>query len=186
MLVFNYGVMGGGKSTELIKTYDQLKRKNLQPVIAKPLTDVRDGEYMGWGMMSSRITKDRMPAFYFDTIQEVFDKVSFGILLLDEVQFMLEQDIEKLAKLDKTVLAYGLKTDINGNLFPASAKLLAIADEIKEIPMLCENVNCQNKAQVHSRYINGRLDKSGYSTMIETGAITYKALCYKCWGKERE
>lgn len=186
MIIFNYGVMGSGKSTELIKTYNQLKRKNLKPVIAKPLTDTRDGEYFGWGLTSSRITKERIPAFYFDTITEVFDKVSFGILLLDEVQFMLEKDIEKLALQDKDVIAYGLKTDVNANLFPASAKLLAIADSVKEIPMLCECDNCKNKAQVHSRYINGKLDKSGLSTMVETGAITYKALCYKCWNKERE
>ncbi len=186
MIEYIYSTMGGGKSTELVKTYKQLKRKDMNPIIAKPLVDTREGEYFGWGFTCSRIAKEKVPAFYFDTIQEVFDKVSFGILLIDEVQFMLEKDIEKLAKLDKDVIAYGLKTDINANLFPASAKLLAIADSVKEIPMLCECKNCKNKSQIHSRYINGKLDISGISTMIETGTITYKALCYKCWKKERE
>ena len=186
MIVFNYGVMGCGKSTELVKTYDQLQRKGENVVIAKPTTDVRDGEYLGWGFTGSRITKDKKPAFYFDTIQEVFDKVSFSILLLDEVQFMLENDIMKLTDLKQDVIAYGLKSDINAKLFPASAKLLAIADSVKEIPALCENKGCKNKAQVHSRYINNRLDKSGISTMIENGIVNYKSLCINSWKKERE
>lgn len=183
---FTYSTMGGGKTTDLIKTYDQLIRKGEKVVIAKPMTDVREGEQVGWGFTGSRITKDKKPAFYFDTIQEVFDKVAFGILILDEVQFMLQSDIEKLSKIKQDVLCYGLKTDINGNLFPASAKLLAIAETIKEIPMLCENKGCQNKAIIHSRYIGGRLDKSGISTMIDTGAVSYKSLCLNCWQKERE
>lgn len=183
---FTYSTMGGGKTTDLIKTYDQLKRKGENPVIAKPATDFREGEFLGWGITGSRITKDKKPAFYFDSIKEVFDKVSFGILLLDEVQFMTPQDIEKLSKVDEEVHAYGLKTDINGNLFPASAKLLAIAETIREIPMLCECIGCQNKAVIHSRYIGGKLDKTGISTMIDTGAVTYKSLCLNCWQKERE
>ena len=138
------------------------------------------------GKYPMTITKDKKPAFYFDTIQEVFDKVSFSILLLDEVQFMLENDIMKLTDLKQDVIAYGLKSDINAKLFPASAKLLAIADSVKEIPALCENKGCNNKAQVHSRYINNKLDKSGISTMIENGLITYKSLCINCWKKERE
>lgn len=185
MIKFTYSVMRGGKTTELIKTFDQLQRKGERPVIAKPTTDLREGEFLGWGTTGSRITKDLKPAFYFDCIEEVFDKVSFGILLLDEVQFMTPQDIIKLTNLKQDVLCYGLKTDINANLFPASATLLAIADSVKEIPMLCENKGCKNNAQVHSRYINGKLDKSGFSTMIENGLVNYKSLCYNCWRKER-
>lgn len=185
MIKFTYSVMRGGKTTELVKTYDQLKRKGEKPVIAKPITDIREGEQVGWGFTGSRITKDKMPAFYFDTIQEVIDKISFGILLLDEVQFMNPNDILKLTDLEQDVLCFGLKSDINAKLFPASATLLAIADSVKEIPMLCENKGCKNNAQVHSRYINDKLDKSGLSTMIENGIVTYKSLCYNCWKKGR-
>lgn len=186
MIKYFYGTMKSGKTTELIKTYDQLKRKNLNPVITKPTIDTREGKFLGWGITTSRITKDKIPTFYFANIQEVLDKILFGILLIDEVQFMNVTDIEKLSEIKQDVLCYGLKSDVNANLFPASAKLLAIADEIKEISMLCENKNCINKAQVHSRYINGKLDKSKVSTVIEDGIIKYRSLCFNCWKGERE
>ena len=186
MLKYTYSIMGGGKTTELIKTYHQLKKKGLNPVVAKPNLDNREGDFNGWGFTSSRIIKETIPAFYFDTIQDVFNKIAFGILLIDEVQFMLPDDIMRLTDIKKDVLTYGLKTDVNGNLFPAIAKLMAIADTIEEIPMLCENGNCKNKAVAHSRYINGKIDKSSKSVVIENGYITYKSLCLDCWKKEME
>jgi thymidine kinase len=185
MIKYTYSTMNGGKTTELIKTYHQLQQKGMKPVVAKPNLDDREGEYNGWGFTSSRITKDPVPAYYFDTIQEVIDKVAFGILLIDEVQFMMPDDIMKLTDIKQDVLAYGIKTDVNGNLFPAINKLMAIADTITEIPMLCENKDCKNKAVIHSRYIDGKVDKSSTSVMIESGAITYKSLCLNCWKKER-
>lgn len=177
--------MGCGKTTDLIKTYTQLKLKGLKPVVAKPNLDDREGDFNGWGFTSSRITKESVPTFYFDTIKDVIDKIAFGVLLIDEVQFMLPNDIKTLTDIKQDVLTYGLKTDINGNLFPAIKKLLAVADTIVEIPMLCDNEGCLNKAVAHRRYIDGKLDKSPNPVMIEQGKITYKALCMNCWKKAR-
>lgn len=42
------------------------------------------------------------------------------------------------------VLCYGLKTDVNGNLFEGSRGLLAWADDIKEIEQICD---CGEKLQ---------------------------------------
>ena len=185
MLKYTYGTMGCGKTTDLIKTYLQLKVKDMKPVVAKPNLDDREGEFNGWGFTASRITTEAVPAFYFDTIKDIIDKVAFGVLLIDEVQFMLPNDIQTLTDIKTDVLTYGLKTDINGNLFPAISKLLAVADTIVEIPMLCENENCVNKAVAHRRYIDGKLDISTNPVMIETGKISYKSLCMDCWKKAR-
>ena len=46
-LIFYYGVMGSGKTTELIKTYEIYKRKGLDPVVIKPIIEkvlFSDGE----------------------------------------------------------------------------------------------------------------------------------------------
>lgn len=183
---FTYATMGAGKTTELIKTYDQLKRRGDNVIIAKPIIDTREGDYHGWGLTGSRITKEQKSAFYFDNIQEVFDKVTFSILLLDEVQFMNPKDVDKLVRIEQEVHAYGLKTDVNAKLFPAVSEFLAKAETIKEIPMLCENKGCLNRAVAHSRYINGKLDNSGLTQVVESGNVTYKSLCMACWNKERE
>lgn len=66
-LKFYYGVMGAGKTTELIKTYDIYKRKGLDPVVIKPIIDDREGSQKGWGTTSSRLIKNPIPAYYFES-----------------------------------------------------------------------------------------------------------------------
>ncbi|MBL6763956.1 MAG: thymidine kinase, partial [Verrucomicrobiae bacterium] len=41
------------------------------------------------------------------------------------------------------VLAFGLRTDFRGELFPGSARLLAVADNLSEIKTIC---HCGRKA----------------------------------------
>ena len=79
------------------------------------------------------------------------------------------------------VYAYGLKTDINGNLFEGSAAWLAMADEVKEIKHICEINGCNEKANYHNRYINGLRDLDKKPVAIDKGNISYKAVCYKHW-----
>lgn len=191
-LKFYYGVMGAGKTTELIKTYDIYKRKGLDPVVIKPIIDDREGSQKGWGTTSSRLIKNPIPAYYFESAKDEIWKLDYGVILVDEAQFISREDIlfltDIVEKQKIDVIAYGLKTDVNGNLFKGAADLLVFADEIKELETICENPNCQNKASMHLRYIDGELDKSGNSVAIEKGNITYKSVCRPCWNnvhKER-
>lgn len=191
-LKFYYGVMGAGKTTELIKTYDIYKRKGLDPVVIKPIIDDREGSQKGWGTTSSRLIKNPIPAYYFENAKDEIWKLDYGVILVDEAQFISREDIlfltDIVEKQKIDVIAYGLKTDVNGNLFKGAADLLVFADEIKELETICENPNCQNKASMHLRYIDGELDKSGNSVAIEKGNITYKSVCRPCWNnvhKER-
>ena len=91
---------------------------------------------------------------------------------------------EIVDKWDIPVICYGLKTDVNGNLFEGAAKLIAIADSIKELKHIC---NCGNKAIMHIRYVDGKVDTSSQSIAIEkAGKITYDSVCRKCWKKIKE
>lgn len=192
-LKFYYSTMFAGKTTDCIKTYDIYKRKGLNPVVIKPAIDDREGKFNGWGITTSRITRESIPAFYFTNLK---DDLLYNIsmdktkaILVDEAQFLAKEDILVLSKLTDQnnidVICYGLKTDVNGNLFPGAAALLALVDESKEIDNICQMDNCTNKAQLHLRFIDGKVDKSGKSVAIEKGNITYKAVCRKCWNKER-
>ena len=187
MLKFYYGVMGAGKTTELIKTYEIYKRKGMNPVVIKPCLDNREGEQSGWGITSSRLTKDSVPAYYFKNLQDELPKLDYDVLLVDEAQFLSNDDVIFLSEITDRkgidVLSYGLKTDINGNLFSGAASLLAIADETKELEYICDTPLCQHKAVMHLRYINGKIDLGGDSVAIEKGNVTYKSVCRSCWKK---
>jgi thymidine kinase len=101
-------------------------------------------------------------------------------VLVDEAQFLSTAQVRQLARLADEegipVLAYGLRTDFQGKLFPGSAELLALADALIEIKSVCE---CGRKATM-----NLRVDDSGNA--IREGAQKeiggnerYVALCRK-------
>lgn len=176
--------MGAGKTTELIKTYDIYKRKGLNPIVIKPAIDDREGKQVGWGVTKSRITSEEIPAYYYTDLQKELPQLQYDSLMVDEAQFMSEEDVRFIAtSVDKPILAYGLRTDVNGRLFEGAAALLAFADNTKELENLCQFQECTNKAQMHLRFIDGVLDRSGKSVAIDKDNVTYMSVCRKCWGK---
>lgn len=83
----------------------------------------------------------------------------------DEAQFLTADEVLLLKDLSvngsKNIICYGLKTDVNGNLFEGSSALLAHADNITEIPYLCQEPNCTEKANVIFRRTSSRFQKRG-------------------------
>ncbi|MDB5694766.1 MAG: thymidine kinase, partial [Sphingomonas bacterium] len=74
------------------------------------------------------------------------------------------------------VLAYGLRTDFQGQLFPGSARLLAIADTLVELKSVCA---CGRKATMNLRVdAAGQAVASGAQTEIG-GNDRYMAMCRK-------
>lgn len=183
MLRFTFATMFAGKTTQLINTYESYRIKGLDPVVIKPAIDDREGYFKGWGTTRSRLIDKEIPAYYYQDIR-VIDNLNFKTLLIDEAQFMTRKDVlyvAQLANKNTTVLAYGLKTDSNGELFEGSQALLALADELYEMENLCQIHGCTNKAVAHARYIDGVRDYSTNSIAIEKDNVTYKAVCRKHW-----
>ena len=184
-LYFYYGVMGCGKTTALLQTEYNYSKRDFKPLVVKPKLDTREASYNGFAPIQSRIFSGKHQALYVDSITpESLKGIDFNILLVDEVQFFKAKDIEFLSEIvdkkDIPVVCYGLKTDANGNLFEGSAKLLAIADSIKEIKHICK---CGSKAIMHVRYVDGKVDFSDGVIVIEKGNVTYDSVCRKCWKK---
>ena len=99
-------------------------------------------------------------------------------MLVDESQFLSARQVRQLASvcddLDIPVLAYGLRTDFQGNLFEGSGALLALADTLVELKAVCE---CGRKAIMNLRVdADGRAVKSGAQTEVG-GNERYIALC---------
>jgi len=80
--------------------------------------------------------------------------------------------------LDIPVMCYGLRTDFQGELFPGSARLLAVADVLKEIKTVC---HCGRKAIMVIRLgADGKAIKEG--AQIEIGGNEkYISLCRAHW-----
>lgn len=187
-LKFTYAVMGAGKTAQMINAYEIYKRKGLKPIVIKPNKDDREGKFNGWGTTASRLMPNRaVDVYHFSDLEKELPDLDFGSILVDEAQFLTREEVLFLSELvdekNITVLTYGLKTDVNGNLFEGSSTLLALADEVVEMESLCEIPDCNNKAQLHLRFVDGQPDTSKEAVVIEKDNVTYKSVCRKCWNE---
>ena len=81
-------------------------------------------------------------------------------------------------KLGIPVLCYGLRTDFQGNLFPGSAALLALSDEMREVRTIC---HCGKKAtMVVRKDADGTVLKDGAQVQVG-GNESYVSLCRRHW-----
>ena len=75
-------------------------------------------------------------------------------------------------------MCYGLRVDFRGQLFPGSAALLALADEMREIRTIC---HCGKKATMVVRQDkDGKPLRDGAQIQIG-GNETYVSLCRRHW-----
>ena len=75
-------------------------------------------------------------------------------------------------------MCYGLRVDFRGQLFPGSAALLALADDLREVRTIC---HCGRKATMVVRQDEqGRALREGAQVQIG-GNETYVSLCRRHW-----
>lgn len=179
-LYFYYASMNAGKSTTLLQADFNYRERGLTTILFTAAIDTREGS----GTIASRIGLS-MPAATFDNDSDLHAQVAaqhreqpVGCVLIDEAQFLTEVQVDDLARvadeLGVPVLAYGLRTDFRGCLFPGSARLLAIADALIELKSVC---TCGRKATMNLRVDgSGRAVREGAQTEIG-GNDRYVALC---------
>lgn len=141
----------------------------------KPRTDNRDSDTE----IVSRIGV-KTHAMALQNLDKWLPKPETQFLLVDEVQFFSPHDVDKLATIADsskiTIFCYGLKVDSNGDLFPASARLFALADELHCLETVCEIPGCVEMASHHLRF-NSAGDVVRGGTQVEVGASQYKSVC---------
>lgn len=151
--------MNAGKSTTLLQSAYNYRERGMNPLLLIPQLDSQDED----GKVSSRIgiDADAMMFSDSDSLLDVLSTAQFGrrihCVLVDEAQFLTRDQVDELTdivdSLDIPVLAYGLRTDFQGNLFDGSRRLLAVADNLVEIKTIC---HCGSKATMVLR-----LDETG-------------------------
>jgi thymidine kinase len=103
-------------------------------------------------------------------------------IFVDEAQFLTHAQVWQLARvaddLGQPVMCYGLRVDFRGQLFPGSAALLALADDLREVRTIC---HCGRKATMVVRQDEqGRALREGAQVQIG-GNETYVSLCRRHW-----
>jgi thymidine kinase len=181
-LYFYYSSMNAGKSTALLQSSYNYRERGMNTLVLAPEFDNR----FGTGKVTSRIgietdaTTFRPEDNLLDLIQKQCDEQPLHCVLIDEAQFLTKEQVFQLGEvtdnLNIPVLAYGLRTDFQGEPFEGSKYLLAWSDNLKELKAIC---HCGSKATMVIR-----LDESGNAiregSQIEIGGNDrYLSMCRK-------
>ena len=179
-LYFYYASMNAGKSTTLLQADFNYRERGMQTMIYTAAAHDR----AGFGIVHSRIGLAAAVNTY-DIATDIRAEVEAELkrrpvhcILLDEAQSLTRPQVLQLAavcdELDIPVLAYGLRTDFQGNLFEGSGALLALADSLVELKAICE---CGRKATMNLRVdAGGQAVREGVQTEIG-GNERYIAVC---------
>ena len=187
-LYFNYSSMNAGKSTALLQANHNYLERGMK---TKMFTFSGDNRYEENRIVSRiGISADALP-FSKDTdlflsLTEDKDQREIKCVLIDEAQFLTKEQVAQLGRivdeLDTAVLAFGIRTEFQGELFEGSIYLLAWADNLKEIKTVCW---CGRKATMVVR-----LDKQGnivsQGEQLEIGGNEkYVPLCRAHFNKKK-
>ena len=179
-LYFYYASMNAGKSTNLLQADFNYRERGMETMLFTAGVHDRSG----YGVIDSRIgLMASAHAYEPETdlravVERELQARRLDCVLVDESQFLSARQVRQLASvcddLSIPVLAYGLRTDFQGNLFEGSGALLALADSLVELKAVCE---CGRKAIMNLRVdADGRAVKSGAQTEVG-GNERYIALC---------
>jgi thymidine kinase len=185
-LYFSYAAMNAGKSTVLLQASYNYEERGMRSLLFTSALYAEADE----GRITSRIGISADALLYGEAddlhawINREHRKKKIDCVFIDEAQFLTRPQVWQLARVSDRlgipVLCYGLRTDFRGELFPGSAELLAIADNLREIRTIC---HCGRKAtMVARRAADGRAVTSGAQVGIEKSM--YVSLCRSHWEEE--
>lgn len=182
-LYFRYSAMNAGKTTQLLQVKYNYEERGQTVVLFKPAIDNRENTAKvrsRIGLEADAVLVDSQT----DLLQAVQTKQKehpIHCILIDEAQFLSRMQVLQLCSivddLNIAVIAYGLRADFRGNLFPGSEALLAFSDSIEEIKTICW---CGKKAIMNTRLVNGKPVYEGEQIHIG-GNESYISLCRKHW-----
>ncbi|KPU84740.1 thymidine kinase [Marinosulfonomonas sp. PRT-SC04] len=183
-LYFHYSTMNAGKSTILLQASYNYRERGMGTYLMTARLDNRAGH----AQIASRIGI-KEDADTFEAGEDLFAKIQMRLrngpcacVFIDESQFLQKSQVWQLARvvddLGVPIMCYGLRVDFQGELFPGSAALLALADEMREARTIC---HCGKKATMVVRQDeNGKVLLEGDQVQLG-GNESYVSLCRKHW-----
>ena len=181
-LYFHYSTMNAGKSTLLLQASYNYRERGMQTLLLTAALDNRAGA----GRIASRIGISDAALVFADT-DDLFALIAdkgrdCACIFVDEAQFLTRDQVWQLARVADDVgipvMCYGLRVDFRGELFPGSAALLALADDLREVRTIC---HCGRKAtMVIRRDEQGRAITKGQQVQVG-GTARYRSHCRRHW-----
>ncbi len=179
-LYFYYSSMNAGKSTSLLQSSYNYVERGMRTLVLTPAFDDR----YGIGRVTSRIGIDANATTFgneddlHELVERAIDDEPLHCVLIDEAQFLTREQVLQLCRicdgLGIPVLAYGLRTDFQGEPFEGSKYLLAWADNLNEIKAIC---HCGRKATMVVR-LDGDGNAVTAGSQVEIGGNDrYVSLC---------
>lgn len=189
-LYFRFGAMNSGKSTNLLQAAHNYEERGQKAIIAKPTIDTKDEKVLSrLGVARDVDLHVNVDTDVYAEFKAIAEKSSVAgakvdCLIVDEAQFLSREQVNDLfmiaVELNVPVLAYGIRSDFQGNAFPGSMRLLEIAHSLEEMKTICR---CGQKALFNGRKINGEYVRSGGQVAIDDGSVEYESLCGGCYIK---
>ena len=186
-LYFNYSSMNAGKSTALLQANHNYHERGMK---TKMFTYSGDNRFEKNKIVSRIGISADSNAFsettnLFQNLIEDKEQKKIKCVLIDEAQFLKKEQVGQLGRivdeLDIAVLAFGIRTDFQGELFEGSKYLLAWADNLKEIKTVCW---CGRKATMVVRLDSeGKILSEGQQFEIG-GNEKYVPLCRAHFNKK--
>jgi thymidine kinase len=181
-LYFYYSSMNAGKSTALLQSSYNYKERGMSTLVLAPMLDDRYGA----GKVTSRIGLDAEATVFrrdddlYGLVEGLHSQEALHCVLIDEAQFLTRDQVFELSdvtdKLNIPVLAYGLRTDFQGEPFEGSKYLLAWSDNLKELKAIC---HCGSKATMVLR-LDGDGNAVTEGSQVEIGGNDrYISMCRK-------
>lgn len=181
-LYYYYSAMNAGKSTTLLQSAYNYQERGMNTLL---LTAALDDRYTQ-GNITSRIGIAAEAELFnastelYNLIERNHHQAAIGCVLVDEAQFLTKEQVYQLSEvvdhLDIPVLAFGIRTDFLGELFPGSQALLAWSDKLIELKTIC---HCGSKATMVIR-VDGEGHAIKEGTQIEIGGNDrYISVCRK-------
>ena len=186
-LYFYYSSMNAGKSTALLQSSYNYKERGMNTFVLAPMLDNRYGA----GKVTSRIGIESDATVFeksddlFKVIEDSIGDEALHCVLIDEAQFLTREQVFQLTdvtdRLNIPVLAYGLRTDFQGEPFEGSKYLLAWSDNLSELKAIC---HCGSKATMVLR-LDGEGNAITEGSQVEIGGNDrYISMCRKHFKKE--
>ncbi len=187
-LYFYYSAMNAGKTTTLLQSAHNYHERGMRTLIFTPRLDDRHGV----GLVQSRIGL-KAAGYAFSADEDLHALAAADIesngplhcVLVDEAQFLSKQQVWQLTDvvdvLQIPVLAYGLHTDFQGELFEGSQYLLAWADNLIEVKTICHSgkkATMVVRVDEHGRAIRqgAQVEIGGNERYVSVSRAEFKAI----------
>ena len=155
----------------------------METLIYAPVLDDRHGQgkiTSRLGLQADALLISQEMNLYDDVKSRRASNPNIKCVLVDEAQFLTKKQVHQLGEVvdhcNLPVLAYGIRTDFQGEPFPGSLYLLAWADQLIELKTIC---HCGRKASMILRLDDaGKVLREGDQVAVG-GNERYLSTCRK-------